>query len=225
MISWNARFAAVAVLLAGTALFLRAHARNQFVPQRIALASFPLELKSWAGTDVPIPVEILNSLGPGEFLQRTYSSHASVASTHNDQSGGESSVDLYLAYLPNWPASYHHVPQNCLVGSGWTEVKSGIITLALPGDMPFPANRYVVARGDDRQLILFWYSARGRRLASEDQMNFHLVLDSLRFNRRDNALIRMNTELLPGESPDQAEKRLLSFAAQANPLLNNYLPR
>jgi hypothetical protein len=59
LISRNARFVAVAVLLAGTAIFLQARVRNEFVPARIALASFPAELKSWTGVDVPIPDYIL----------------------------------------------------------------------------------------------------------------------------------------------------------------------
>ena len=215
MIPWNARFTAVAVLLAGTALFLQARARDQFVPPRIALTSFPAELKSWVGMDVPIPDEILKSLGPGEFLQRTY----------KDQTAGGADVDLYLAYLANRPAEYHHVPQNCLVGSGWLPVESGITTVALPGDAPFPANRYLIARGDDRQLVLFWYAAHGRRVASENEMDFYLALDSLRLNRRDNALVRINTELRSGESPGDAERRLLAFAGLVNPLLDNYIPR
>ena len=52
MISWNARFATVVLLLTGTALFLEARARNEFVLPRTTLASFPLELKNWLGNDV-----------------------------------------------------------------------------------------------------------------------------------------------------------------------------
>ena len=74
-------------------------------------------------------------------------------------------------------------------------------------------------------MVLFWYSAHGRRLASETQVDFYVVLDSLRLNRSDNALVRMNTELQPGEKPEEAEKRLLAFAGLVNPLLNNYIPR
>src|SRR6202022_4177771 len=59
MISWNARFAIVALLLAGTALFLKALDRHQSVLPRTALASFPVELRSWAGTDIPIPEHTL----------------------------------------------------------------------------------------------------------------------------------------------------------------------
>lgn len=215
MISWNKRVAAVAVLLVGTTLFLQALTRNQFVPPRTALASFPLELKGWAGFDVPIPDEILKSLGSGEFLQRTY----------ENQTDGNSGVDLYLAYLPSRPALYHHLPQDCLIGSGWSPMASGTTTLAFRGDAPFKANRYLIARGDERQLVLFWYSAHGRRMASENQMDFYLVLDSLRLNRSDNALVRMNTELRPGEKPEEAEKRLIAFAGLVNPLLYSYIPR
>jgi EpsI family protein len=216
LISWHARFAVVAVFLAGTALFLQDRARNEFVPPRTALASFPVELKNWAGTDVSIPAEDLQTLGSGDFLQRTY----------KDQTARDSDVDLYIAYLPGRSSGlYRHLPQDCLTGSGWLPLESGITMLTFPGDTPFPASRYLIARGEERQLVLFWYSARGRRVARESQMDLHQVLDSLRLNRSDNALIRMNTELRPGEEPEDAERRLLVFAGLVNPLLNSYIPR
>jgi EpsI family protein len=214
MISWNARFATVVLLLTCTALFLEARARNEFVFPRTTLASFPLELKNWVGNDVPIPDEILKTLGTGEFLQRTY----------QDRTSKGPYVDLYVAYLESQQKLVHHLPQDCLEGSGWSPVEVGTTTLAFPGDAPFPANRYLIAKGDDRQLVLFWYSARGRRVANEDWMNAYMALDSLRLNRSDNALIRMNTQLLPGEKPEDAERRLLSFAGLVSPILHNYIP-
>ena len=215
MISWNVRCTAVALLLAGTALLLQARATNQFVPPRTSLASFPVELRSWVGTDIAIPDATLKSLGPGEYVQRIY----------QDQMTTEPYVTLYLAYLPNQHALFRHLPQDCLAGSGWSTVESGTTTLALPGDAPFPANRYLITRGSDRQLVLFWYSAHGRLIANENWVDFYLVFDSLRWNRSDNALIRMDTELRPGEKPDQAKRRLLAFADLVNPLLKNYIPR
>jgi EpsI family protein len=215
LIPYNARFAVVAVLVAGTGLFLQARARHHFVPSRIALSSFPKELKGWIGIDVPLPAETLKSLGPGEFLQRTY----------KNQRAGNADVDLYLAYFQNRDALYKHLPQDCLIGSGWSPLESGTTTLAFPGEPPFPANRYLIARGDDHQLVLFWYSAHGRRLASENQLDFALDLDSLISNRTDSALVRMNTELKLGENPAAAEQRLLAFAGLVNPILYQYLPR
>lgn len=230
MISRNARFALVVVLLAGTALLLHARSGGSFVPQRFPLASFPIELSSWVGTDIPIPDEILKKLGPGEFLQRTYELRTKEARTQEvqakeDQTVGQSNVDLYIAYLPNQTVLYRHLPQECLAGAGWSPVESGITNLAFSGDAPFPVNRYVIAKGSERQLVLFWYSAHGRRVASEESMEWHLMLDSLRSNRSDNALIRLNTEVRPGENPAEAEQRLLAFARLVNPLLKNYIPR
>lgn len=214
MISWNARFTIVALMLAGTGLFLQARSRNEFVLPQSALASFPLELKNWAGNDVPIPDEILKTLGAGEFLQRTY----------RDRAGNGPYVDLYVAYLHNQQKLVNHLPQDCLEGSGWSPVESGMTTLAFPGDTPFPANRYLIAKGDDRQLVLFWYSARGRRVANDNWMSVYMALDSLRLNRGDNSLIRMNTQLQPGEKAEDAERRLLSFAGLVSPLLPRYIP-
>jgi len=181
---------------------------------RMSLASFPLELRSWSGTDTPLPNETAKSWGAGAFLQRTY----------RDPTSSGAYVDLYVRYIPNQRARFRHLAQNCLEGSGWTPVESGTTTLALPGDAAFSARRYLIAKGDDRELVLFWYSARGRRVASEDCMNVYLALDSVRLNRSDNALIRMNTKLQPGEKPEGAERRLLSFAGLVSPLLKNYIP-
>jgi EpsI family protein len=214
VISRNARFAVVTLLLTGTALFLHALDRRQISPTRMSLASLPLTLANWAGADIPIPGETLKGLGSGEFLQRTY----------KDSAAAGSYVDLYVAYVPDQRAMFHHPPQVCLKGSGWSPLESGTTTVAFPGAAPFSANRYLIAKGDDRQLVLFWYAARGRRLASEDWMNVYLAFDSLRLNRSDNALIRINTELQPGEKPEDAERRLLSFAGAINPMLQNYIP-
>lgn len=214
LISSNARFTTVALLVAATALFLHARSQGQFVPARSSLASFPIELSRWVGKDVPIPSAALLKLGPGEFLQRTY----------QDRNAEQPDVDLYLAYFPNQTVLERHLPQECLAGSGWLPVESGTTVLTLPGDGPFAVNRYVIAKGADRQLVWFWYSAQGQRVVGEDWMDWHLAFDSLRFNRADNALIRMNTELRPGEEAGDAEQRLLSFASVVNPLLKNYIP-
>lgn len=217
MISWNARFAVVALLLAAAGLFQYIRAGNAAVPQRTSLASFPLQLGGWVGTDIPIAPIILNTLDRGEFLQREY----------QDQNTEGAGVSLYLAYFPDQRAGRRgrHLPEDCLAGSGWSTVESGTTTLTLPGYMPFPANRYLITKGSDRQLVLYWFWERGRGVASEDWADFYLVFDSLRSNRSDDALIRINTPLQAGEEPDAAQRRLLSFAGQMSPLVGSYIPR
>jgi hypothetical protein len=62
MMSWNARFITVAVLLGATALFLEARARHSFPQERTSLAGFPAQLGNWVGTDVPFTDETLKTL-------------------------------------------------------------------------------------------------------------------------------------------------------------------
>jgi hypothetical protein len=44
-------------------------------------------------------------------------------------------------------------------------------------------------------------------------------------NRSDGALVRLTTHMLPGESIDSAMHRLLPFAGEVVPLLNQYIPQ
>jgi EpsI family protein len=97
--------------------------------------------------------------------------------------------------------------------------------VSLPGHRPFPANRYLIRKGSDRQLVLFWFWARGRGAASEELADVYLMFDALRFGRSDDALIRINTPISNQADLALAERRLLSFAADIAPLIGGYLPR
>ena len=44
-------------------------------------------------------------------------------------------------------------------------------------------------------------------------------------NRSDGALVRITTAMYPGESTDAAQQRVLPFAGNVVPLLNDYIPR
>lgn len=214
MISANARFAVVAILLAGAALFLHTRTRQDLLPPGPSLSSLPFQFEGWTGADLPFSPQTLAVLGPGEYLQRHYL----------EEKNGGSYVDVYLAHRPNQHALANHVPTDCLLGAGWSLDNSGTARFSVPGYPGFTANRYLVTRGSDRQLVLFWFWAHGRGVASQNWANFYLTLDSLRLNRNDNVLVRINTALRPGETAAQAQQRLLAFATQLNPQLDRLAP-
>ena len=210
------RFAVTVALLTATAIFLRARVHNEILPTREPLASLPYELGDWTGTDVPMPQDVLDILGPGDFLQRFYQ-NTSVSQPY---------VDLFLAYFPSQrTGDTIHSPKHCLPGAGWLPIESRRIPISLPGRPTFEVNRYLMAKGDDRQLVLYWYWAHDRALASEYWAKFYLVADSIRLNRSDGSLVRVITPLLPGEAVDAAQQRLLSFAGNLVPRLDRYIPR
>jgi len=230
------QFALAAVLLTVTALFLQARGRSEVFPPRQPLSSLPHELANWVGTDITLPKDTLEILGPGDFLLRLYR----YASPQNESPGNNPSrdvsakaasandrdVDLFVAYFPSQRAGDTiHSPRNCLPGAGWSPLESKRITISVPGRASFPANRYVIGKGVERQLVLYWYWAHDRGVASEYWAKFHLVADSIRMNRSDGALIRVTTPLKRGGNANMADERLLSFAGQVVPILDNYIPR
>jgi EpsI family protein len=211
----TARFTAAVILLGTTALLLHARNSGEIIPARQTLASFPQNLDQWTSVDIPLEKEVLDVLGPGDFLLRDYRNSANY-----------SNVDLFIAYFPSQRSGDTiHSPKNCLPGAGWTPVKSDRITVALPGRTPFAANRYLIAKGEDRRLVLYWYWAHSRAVASEYKAKFYLVADSIRLHRSDGSLIRVTTALARNESIDSAQQRLLSFAGKMVPLVDNYVPR
>jgi EpsI family protein len=210
------RFLYASVLIVVTAVFLRAHSRGEVFPPRQPLQSFPLQLGDWAGTDVALDKDTLQVLGPGDFLLRIY----------NAENRSVPYVDLFIAYFPSQRAGDTiHSPKNCLPGAGWAPIESGRVELAVPGHSPFPVNRYVIAKGESRQLVLYWYWAHDRGVASEYWAKYYLVADSIALNRSDGSLVRITTPLLRGESVDQAQQRMMPFVADVVPRLQNYIPR
>jgi EpsI family protein len=211
-----ARFLCASVLIVVTGVFLRANSRGEVFPPRQPLQSFPQQLGDWTGTDVAMDKDTLQVLGPGDFLLRIYS--------RTDHSLPY--LDLFIAYFPSQRAGDTiHSPKNCLPGAGWAPVESGRVDLSVPGHSPFPVNRYVIAKGESRQLVLYWYWAHDRGVASEYWAKYHLVADSIALNRSDGSLVRITTPLLRGESIDQAQQRMMPLVSDIVPRLQNYIPR
>jgi EpsI family protein len=209
------RFILATVLIAGVAILLQARARSEVYPPRLPLKQFPTQLGGWSGTDVAIEKDVLEVLGPGDFLVRIYQSQQKTPY-----------IDLFIAYFRSQRAGDTiHSPQHCLPGAGWAPIENQRVTLAMPGHKPFPANRYLIAKGDSRELVLYWFWAHNRGVASEYWAKFYLVADSIKMNRSDGALVRITTPMYPGETADAAQQRILPFADDVMPLLDTYIPR
>jgi EpsI family protein len=210
------RFGIVAVLMLATALVLQAHSRSEFFPPRASLSSLPLQIDGWTGTDSVLDQDTLDILGPGEFLVRDY----------ENPSQPEAWIDLYIAYFPTQRAGDTiHSPNHCLPGAGWVPTSREVVQIARPDGSSFPVNRYVVSKTGDRELVLYWFQAHGRAVASEYWAKYYLVSDSVRMNRSDGGLVRLLTPMLHGESPDAAQARLMKLGSQFIPLLDSYIPR
>jgi EpsI family protein len=216
MRSMTIRFLLAALMVTSAGVFLRAHSRGEVYPPRLSLQSFPEQIDGWKGSDIAIDKGALAVLGPGDFLQRFY--------RNPDEQAPD--IELFIAYFPSQrTGDTIHSPKNCLPGSGWAPVQSKRITLSAPGHDPFPANRFVVAMGEARRLVLYWYWAHDRGVASEYWAKYYLVTDSIKMHRTDGALVRVILPVNPGETAEGAEKRVMPFVSALVPQLNSYIPR
>jgi EpsI family protein len=215
--SWHwppLRFLAVAALLASTAIFLWARTEREKLAARRELASFPREVAGWSSRELGIDPSVREVLGPGEFLSRIYSD------------ANQPPVDLFIGYFPSQRTGNSiHSPKNCLPGSGWSPVQSGYVQLRVMDGRTATVNRYVISKGLDRQVVLYWYQAHGRAVASEYWAKFYLVGDAIRMNRTDGALVRVSTPMFQGETAESAERRIIGFAEHIFPGLDAYIPR
>jgi EpsI family protein len=213
----SARDLLLSACLLVTAGYLAHANQSEKTPPRIPFSRFPAGVAEWTGHKAPdFDPKVMVALGVDEYVNRIYVR-------------GDQAAQLYVGYYRSQrEGSQIHSPMNCLPGAGWLPVETGVATL--PAGTSSAAqnvvNRYLIQKGLDRQVVLYWYQSHGRVVASEYWSKVYLVLDSMRLNRTDAALVRV---IVPvddkREAPEAfADHAALDFAGAIAPLLGAYLP-
>ena len=132
---------------------------------------------------------------------------------------------LFVAYFSTQrTGKTPHSPKNCLPGSGWASVQSGIMPISIPGQAkPIRVNDYVIARGDNESVVLYWYQSHNRVVASEYWAKLFTIEDSIRYDRSDTALVRVVVGVQNGNRK-QALDTAVSFVQSFYDPLKQYLP-
>jgi EpsI family protein len=202
----------LAVLLFGGGIInVWEHAGEAKVARR-DLKDFPAQIGSWRqiGGDIRFDDETEKVLRADDYLSRNFVS-------------GDRAASLYVGYYETQRnGATYHSPLNCLPGSGWVMSDEARITITPVGGAPFEANRFVVANGRDRALLIYWYQGRGRAVASEYWGKIYTVLDSVRRRRSDGAMVRVMVPL--GNSPEDAQRSAVELASQAAAQLSAFVP-
>jgi len=87
-----------------------------------------------------------------------------------------------------------------------------------------PVNRIVIKKGENVQLVYYWFQQRGRIFANEYLRKWYLFKDAVLLNRADGALVRITTAVNSMESIADADRRLAEFYQQVAPVLPRYIP-
>jgi EpsI family protein len=201
------------VLLIQAALFYTA-AHGEKIPLAKPLDEFPAQIGPWTlqQTGVVEP-EVRDVLKADDLMTRWYADPAL---------GG---VDLFVAYFKTQRTGQSpHSPKNCLPGSGWSPSATGFIDVPIPSrGETIRVNRYIVTKGDSKDVVLYWYQAQNRVIADEFAAKFYLVADSIRYHRSDTALVRVVVPV-QGVTEQEAVARAARFVQAVYPELKAFLP-
>jgi exosortase D (VPLPA-CTERM-specific) len=186
------------------------------VPDHKPFAIFPLQFDQWQGEAFRHNQEIEQTLAADDYLSASYRSP-----------DGKHSVSLFSAfYNSTTDGSGIHSPEICIPGSGWevSQWRRYQVRLTAGTRSQLQVNRALIQKGQDRQLVYYWFEMRGKSFASEYQAKFSTVLDSMTMQRADGALLRVITPLLPGELETDGDARLAQFLPDALAALPEFIP-
>jgi EpsI family protein len=206
---------ALSLALLAQAVLFYGYSRGESVPAMRPLKSSPAQFGEWKlATEGVIEQETLDVLRADDVVTRVFT-----------ESGKGRMASLFVAYFKTQRTGQApHSPKNCLPGSGWAPSTSDVIPIPVGGqEAPLRVNRYIVQRGEERSLVLYWYQTPKRVIASEFEAKYYLVLDSIRYRRSDTALVRVVTPVVDGDE-DAATKTAIRFVQSFFTPLREYLP-
>jgi EpsI family protein len=158
--------------------------RTEAIAPSKSLSSFPPVIGEWRMVrEGAIEQDEKDVLRADDYLTRDYA--AAPGKT----------AQLFVAYFRSQRAGQTpHSPKNCLPGSGWTWSVSDMVLVDIQGRaQPIAINHYVVSKGEERAVVLYWYQSRDRVVASEYRAAAFTAWDALRYNRTDTELVRVVT--------------------------------
>ncbi len=191
------------------------HDRDEVPSPRASFIDFPMQLNGWQGSAFALEKHYIDALRFDDYVLADY------------RLGMDQLVNFYAAYYRSQKKGQSaHSPQSCLPGGGW-EIAS-LTHAELPSSsamaQPLRANRAVIQKGDQKQIVLYWFKQRDRNLTDEFLVKWYLLWDGFARRRTDGALVRVASLVGPGESEAAVDQRLQKFAGVVGQELTRFVP-
>ena len=203
------------LVLVAQAAVIYGTSRSENTPQVRALSQFPRTLGNW---------QMIKEGYVDQETQAVLKADDTLTRLYGDRDA-RTALNLFIAFFKTQRTGRApHSPKNCLPGAGWEESSVGTVDIDVPGEAaPVRVNRYVVSKGDERSVVLYWYQTQNRVVASEYMAKVYLVTDAIRYNRTDTALVRVVSPVFRGDE-DGATRRALDFVKASFGELKKQLP-
>lgn len=213
------KFVVALVILGMNSYVFWSLASEDVIPPRTHFSEFPDQLEDWRCTNrETLEDDIISNLMVSDYLSCSF---------FNDRT--QSVAHIYIGYherqtrdRESGKTTSIHPPEHCLPGSGWDVIDSQLVPIdeVAPGG---EAKRFVIAKGNQRSLVYFWYQSRGHVIARSHEKILHLFFDRARYGRTDGSLVRFTIPISNGDI-DQAQATFNELAKLVAPDLNRYVP-
>ena len=208
----NSRVILVIILLMAQAGIYYTISGKEFIPDIGPWSRFPSVVNDWnAVGDAPLEQNVLAELKPDDYLNRDY------------VSGKGRALNFFVGYFNSRRnGRAPHSPEWCLPGAGWNTVSTRVVSIDRGTGTSFPANEYIVEKGDERQLVVYWYHQGERVLSSEVKAQFYAMPDMILHGRTDTSLVRIIAPVA-GNQIEGARGLAFDFARGVFPLIQKQI--
>jgi EpsI family protein len=179
-----------------------------------ALFNFPKQIGDWIGEEKYFSQRVYDKLGVDDSILCIYK---------NDNNHP---IELYIGfYRSQREGDIIHSPKNCMPGAGWkfVDTRNALINIENHDRKALKVNNILLQKGNEKQVMFYWFQGRGRYISSEYIQKFYLVLDSIIKGRTDETFVRLLSPVIDGNEEKTIEY-LNNFTALLIPLLQKYLP-
>jgi len=198
-------------------------ATEAVIPQRRHFDAFPLQFGEWSCAEpVQMDKAVVANLGVTDYLICDFvrENPRGLANVYlgfherqvREEGGGSSETSI-------------HPPAHCLPGSGWDLIRVETVSIELPGlpQRPARVKRLLIAKGEARQLVYYWYQQQGRVIAEDWQKIVWVGLDRALRGRTDGTLVRF-TIPIQHDDEEAAEAEFRDLAPRLAAHFPGFLP-
>ena len=183
--------------------------------ERDSFRLFPRTVGDWSGRAAILEPEIEAVLGADDYVNITYANR-----------GGEV-INLFAAYyVKQTEGSGIHSPEVCLPVGGWEvfSIDPYRVDMSDTDYGVFEVNRAVIQKGEQKQLVYYWFEQRGKRMTNDFAAKMSVLWDGVARGRTDGALVRFTTPVGRGESVELADARLQAMMRESLERLPRFIP-
>jgi EpsI family protein len=201
------------VLLAAQCLLALWAVKAEHPPHAPRPDSFPSTFGKWRRVAVmPASLDEQKLLNAGALVDWSFVQESSPVT-----------LNLLIAWYPSQRAAdpFIHRPDVCLPGNGWSIASDRRLVISTVSDA-IAATQYVISKGGERQVVLYWYQTHYRAAADLWELKLGMALDVFRSRRSDVALVRLSTH----SSGDivAASQLDFAFARDLAPFIHEWFP-